>query len=89
MEKHSKQGRRACLIAFVVPVVAMILIFIFRGIFPFGQETFLRTDMYHQYAPFFSEFQYSSIMAVHCCTAGMSVSASISARSTPTISRAR
>lgn len=58
MEKHSKQGRRACLIAFVVPVVAMILIFIFRGIFPFGQETFLRTDMYHQYAPFFSEFQY-------------------------------
>ena len=58
MEKHSKQGRRACLISFVVPVVAMILIFIFRGIFPFGQETFLRTDMYHQYAPFFSEFQY-------------------------------
>ena len=58
MEKHSKQGRRACLISFIVPVVAMILIFIFRGIFPFGQETFLRTDMYHQYAPFFSEFQY-------------------------------
>lgn len=58
MEKHSKQGRRACLISFVVPVVAMILIFIFRGIFPFGEETFLRTDMYHQYAPFFSEFQY-------------------------------
>lgn len=58
MEKHSKQGRRACLISFVVPVVAMILIFIFRGIFPFGKETFLRTDMYHQYAPFFSEFQY-------------------------------
>lgn len=58
MEKHSKQGRRACLISFIVPVVAMILIFIFRGIFPFGKETFLRTDMYHQYAPFFSEFQY-------------------------------
>ena len=29
MEKHSKQGRRACLISFVVPVVAMILIFAF------------------------------------------------------------
>ena len=58
MEKHSKLGRRACLISFIVPVVAMILIFIFRGIFPFGKETFLRTDMYHQYAPFFSEFQY-------------------------------
>jgi len=58
MEKHRVQGRRAYLISFIIPVVAMILIFIFRGIFPFGKETFLRTDMYHQYAPFFSEFQY-------------------------------
>ena len=58
MEKHRVQGRRAYLISFIIPVVAMILIFIFRGIFPFGKETFLRTDMYHQYAPFFSEFRY-------------------------------
>ena len=58
MEMHRVQGRRAYLISFIIPVVAMILIFIFRGIFPFGKETFLRTDMYHQYAPFFSEFQY-------------------------------
>ena len=36
----------------------MIIIFAQRGIFPFGEESFLRTDMYHQYAPFFSEFQY-------------------------------
>ena len=40
--------------AFFVPVVAMIIIFAQRGIFPFGEECFLRTDMYHQYAPFFS-----------------------------------
>ncbi|MGC6175945.1 YfhO family protein [Lacrimispora sp. 38-1] len=44
--------------AFFVPVVIMIIIFAQRGIFPFGEESFLRTDMYHQYAPFFSEFQY-------------------------------
>ncbi|MDO4267285.1 MAG: YfhO family protein [Eubacteriales bacterium] len=44
--------------AFFVPVLIMILIFVQRGIFPFGEESFLRTDMYHQYAPFFSEFQY-------------------------------
>lgn len=44
--------------AFCVPIVIMIIIFIQRGIFPFGEESFLRTDMYHQYAPFFSEFQY-------------------------------
>lgn len=45
------------LAAFFVPVAIMIIIFIQRGIFPFGEESFLRTDMYHQYAPFFSEFQ--------------------------------
>lgn len=44
--------------AFCIPVVIMIIIFAQRGIFPFGEESFLRTDMYHQYAPFFSEFQY-------------------------------
>ncbi|WP_333645876.1 YfhO family protein [Lacrimispora sp.] len=44
--------------AFLVPVVIMIIIFAQRGIFPFGEESFLRTDMYHQYAPFFSEFRH-------------------------------
>ena len=46
------------LAAFMIPVLVMVLIFIQRGIFPFGDRSFLRTDMYHQYAPFFSEFQY-------------------------------
>ena len=46
------------LAAFFVPVIIMIIIFAQRGIFPFGEECFLRTDMYHQYAPFFSEFQH-------------------------------
>ena len=45
-------------IAFFIPMVIMVIIFIQRGIFPFGDESFLRTDMYHQYAPFFSEFQH-------------------------------
>lgn len=61
-----KAGERRSLItprdgviaAFLVPVMVMIIIFIQRGIFPFGKDSFLRTDMYHQYAPFFSEFQY-------------------------------
>ena len=46
------------LAAFFVPIVIMVIIFAQRGIFPFGEESFLRTDMYHQYAPFFSEFRY-------------------------------
>ncbi len=46
------------ILAFLLPLLAMILIYIQRGIFPFGDRSFLRTDMYHQYAPFFSEFQH-------------------------------
>lgn len=42
--------------AFFIPVIVLIVIFAQRGIFPFGQESFLRMDMFHQYAPFFSEF---------------------------------
>lgn len=45
-------------VAFLVPMLIMIIIFVQRGIFPFGDKSFLRTDMYHQYAPFFSEFHY-------------------------------
>ena len=33
--------------AFFVPIAVMIIIFAQRGIFPFGEECFLRTDMYH------------------------------------------
>lgn len=50
--------RHALLMSFLIPVIIMLLIFVQRGIFPFGEESFLRTDMYHQYAPFFSEFRY-------------------------------
>ncbi len=43
------------LLAFLIPVLVMIAVFIERGIFPFGDRSFLRTDLYHQYAPFFKE----------------------------------
>ena len=41
------------LCAFIIPIFIMIGIFVERGIFPFGDSSFLRTDLYHQYAPFF------------------------------------
>lgn len=44
------------LLSFFIPVLIMIGIFIQRQIFPFGDNSFLRTDMYHQYAPFMNEF---------------------------------
>lgn len=51
-------SRDALIASFLLPVIIMVMIFVVKGIFPFGELCFLRTDMYHQYAPFFSEFQY-------------------------------
>ena len=45
------------LLAFIMPIVILIVIYIGRGIFPFGDQMYLRSDMYHQYAPFLKEFQ--------------------------------
>lgn len=40
------------LLSFLVPIFLMLLIFCAKEIFPFGDRSFLRTDLYHQYAPF-------------------------------------
>ena len=45
------------MISFFVPVLIVTVILIAGGVYPFGEECFLRTDMYHQYAPFMSEFR--------------------------------
>ncbi len=51
-KKLSNQYLFPCLMAFMIPVSIMLILFIQRGIYPFGEESFLRTDLYHQYAPF-------------------------------------
>lgn len=45
------------LTAFAVPVFIVTGIYIASKVFPFGEQCFLKTDMYHQYAPFFAEFR--------------------------------
>lgn len=45
------------LAAFIIPVIALVLMFIARDIYPFGENMYLRSDMYHQYATFLKEFQ--------------------------------
>ncbi|HJA93179.1 MAG TPA: YfhO family protein [Candidatus Eisenbergiella merdipullorum] len=47
----------ACLLSFVIPLAVMLGIFIINGVFPFGDESFMHSDMYHQYVPFLSEMQ--------------------------------
>lgn len=44
------------IIAFMIPVIIMVIIYYMRKIFPFGEEMYLRSDCYHQYAPFHKEF---------------------------------
>lgn len=46
------------LTAFFVPVIIALSAYCVSEVWPFGTECFLKTDMYHQYAPFFSEFRY-------------------------------
>ncbi len=42
-------------LALLVPSGIMLVLFVIRGIYPFGDRSFLFSDMYHQYMPFFSE----------------------------------
>ena len=57
MDRGRKEKEQAALIlSFVIPVTIMLCLFVARGIYPFGDRSFLFSDMYHQYMPFFSEF---------------------------------
>lgn len=48
-------ARLALGLSFALPVAIMLAIFGIRGIYPFGDRSFLFGDLYHQYMPFFSE----------------------------------
>ena len=47
---------RICFSSFLLPFLAMMAIFIGNRIYPFGDESFMHSDMYHQYVPFLQEF---------------------------------
>lgn len=53
--KEMLTGKPVFIFAFCIPIIILIAIYAMRGIFPFGEECYLRSDMYHQYCPFFSE----------------------------------
>lgn len=52
----NKRWLRPMVIAFIVPVVTLFILYVIRGIFPFGERSYMRMDFYHQYAPFMKEF---------------------------------
>lgn len=47
---------RPVIMAFIMPVMILLLLYIIRGVFPFGEKIYVRMDFYHQYAPFVKEF---------------------------------
>lgn len=44
-------------LAFILPVISMIVVYIIKGVFPFGDEMYLRSDCYHQYTPYLEILQ--------------------------------
>jgi len=51
------ENRLPLLAAFLIPLVIGLIVCIDHGVYPFGNNCLLKVDMYHQYAPFFSEFR--------------------------------
>lgn len=54
--KNFLQKNLVYLLSTLIPFALMMVIFIVREIYPFGDESFLHIDMYHQYFPFLTEF---------------------------------
>lgn len=63
MQKKIDLLKKACInnifhiLAFIIPVLSMFVIYYFKDIGPFGGEMYLRSDCYHQYAPFLQVLQ--------------------------------
>lgn len=51
-----KRLPRPSIVAFIMPVMILTIVYIARGVFPFGDNMYVRMDFYHQYAPFMKEF---------------------------------
>lgn len=45
------------LLAFILPVLSMLVVYFFKDIFPFGDQMYLRSDCYHQYTPYLQILQ--------------------------------
>lgn len=50
-----KREKLVPILSFILPVAVMLVLFAVKGIYPFGDRSFLSGDLYHQYMPFFSE----------------------------------
>ena len=44
-------------LAFILPVLSMLIVYFFKDVFPFGDQMYLRSDCYHQYTPYLEILQ--------------------------------
>lgn len=51
-------GNIRYILAVLIPILIFVVLFIIRGIAPFGNRLYMPSDMYHQYTPFYSELWY-------------------------------
>lgn len=52
---RSMKRKHLYIFAFAVPFLVMLVICMLRGVYPFGKNSFMHCDMYHQYVPFLRE----------------------------------
>ena len=52
----TKKRKLPLLLAFLLPVIILLGVYVGKGIYPFGDSVFLKLDMYHQYTPFLRSF---------------------------------
>ena len=44
-------------LAFCIPFLGMLIVMLYSGYAPFGSSSMFKSDMYHQYYPFFLDFR--------------------------------
>ena len=57
MRAFTQKIKNIYFLSFIIPILLLLGIFVARGIFPFGKNSFMYSDMYHQYIPFLTEFR--------------------------------
>ncbi|MCC8014945.1 MAG: YfhO family protein [Eubacterium sp.] len=48
---------RYLILAFLLAALIMNLVYMMRGVYPYGANTILKVDLYHQYGPYHEEFR--------------------------------
>lgn len=51
------KSKYVCLLSFLTAILILLIVIFAGNVYPLGDQCILRTDMYHQYAPFFQELR--------------------------------